>query len=47
MTPLVRNEEMNITQAEKRPMAQHIGLGSFILGAIFLVSFGIIAALAN
>jgi len=47
MTPQVTSKETALTQAEKRPMAQKIGIGSLILGAVFLVAFSIIAALAN
>lgn len=47
MTPIVRDKETALMQAEKRPMAQKIGIGSLILGAVFLVAFSIIAALAN
>jgi hypothetical protein len=47
MTPLVRTEETALTQAEKRPMAQKIGIGSLILGAVFLVAFSIIGVLAK
>jgi len=47
MTPQVTPQETALTQAERRPMAQKIGIGSLILGAVFLVAFSIIAALAN
>ena len=47
MTPQVKTNETALMQAEKRPMAQKIGIGSLILGAVFLVAFSIIGVLAK
>ena len=47
MTPQAKTNETALTQAEKRPMAQKIGIGSLILGAVFLVAFSIIGVLAK
>jgi len=46
MTPHLQPNVTDIRQAETRPMAQKILIGSLFLGSVFLLAAGIIAVAA-
>lgn len=47
MTYREESQTTALRQAEKRPMAQRIGIGSIILGVFFVVATTVLTALAR
>ncbi len=46
MHPISETQLARLRQGETRPMAQKIAIGSFLLGAVFLVAATIVGVLA-